>query len=167
MCNPYERDRTAASAIDCARIDLVAVQEERLPKVESVTDTGNPHLNKVLSELRRHRLQLERDDNCLEEDYAEAWNSLGLIRIHMQNNADEARKCHEQALRIFRAKDTTVVNIATTLIDLGLCYERLAKQEQALKTYEEALQLLKSHQVSDTNILVRATQRSISRLCRS
>ena len=149
-------------------LDMCILEEDLdcLPQVESSTRTGNPHLDKVLSELKRYREQQERGESSVEDDYAEAWNSLGLIRIHMQNNATEAKKCHEQALRIYRTKKTAAVNIATTLIDRGLCYERLAQQDEALTNYQQALQLLKDQSIAEGNILVRTTQRSISRLCR-
>ena len=36
---------------------------------------------------------------------AECWNALGLVRIHMQQDVKEAKKCHQRALQIYKSTD--------------------------------------------------------------
>jgi tetratricopeptide (TPR) repeat protein len=96
-----------------------------VPLIEEGDDTGNPALNKVLSEIKSFQ---NRDfEHCEESaDLAELGNALGLIRLHMQRDAGEARNCHEEALRIYRTIcDEDRVSVAVTLDDLGSCYEPL------------------------------------------
>jgi tetratricopeptide (TPR) repeat protein len=135
------------------------------PLLEEGGDTGNPALNRVLSELKSFQ---KRDlEHCEESlDLAETWNALGLIRLHMQRDAEEARKCHEEALRIYRKCDEDRVSVAVTLNDLGNCYEQLHQSSRALDSYNEALRLLKEQKMAGDHVRMQATLRSISRLSR-
>jgi hypothetical protein len=136
-----------------------------VPLIEEEDDTGNPALNRVLSELKSFQ---KRDFECCENvDLAGTWNALGLIRLYMQRDAEEARKCHEEALRIYRNKcDEDRVAVAVILNDLGNCYEQLHQSSRALDSYNEAMRLLKEQKMSENHICMQATLRSISRLSR-
>jgi tetratricopeptide (TPR) repeat protein len=137
-----------------------------VPLIEEVGDTGNPTLDKVLSELKCFQ---KRDFELCEEsaDLAEMWNALGLIRLHMQRNAEEARKCHEEALRIYRKMcDEDRVSVAITFNDLGSCHEQLHQSNRALDYYKEALRLLKEQKMDENHVHMQKTLRSISRLSR-
>jgi tetratricopeptide (TPR) repeat protein len=129
-------------------------------------DTGIPALNTVLSELKSfQKRDLEHGEESVE--LAETWNALGLVRLHMQRDAEEGRKCHEEALRIYRGKcDEDRVAVAVTLNDLGNCYEQLHQSSRALDSYNKALRLLKEQKMADNHVRMQATLRSISRLSR-
>lgn len=96
---------------------------------------------------------------------AETWNTLGLIRLHMQKDACSSIRCHEEALRIYRLRLSVMpansdpceddddydvehsvrsmqqcrIDVAVTLADLGRCHERLDDFDRALRLYKEAL----------------------------
>jgi tetratricopeptide (TPR) repeat protein len=59
---------------------------------------------------------------------------------------------------------TKNVQVATTRKDLGLCYERLGQHILALNAYREALEILKTQQVTDDNIHITTLHRVISRI---
>ena len=121
-------------------------------------------LRKILNEL----------DSCTREHgpehskVADAWNALGLIRLHMQNNAVAAIKCHQQALRIYRLNESELsVQVATALNDLGSCYERVNERGHALEVYEVALTSLSAAEVSDVCQVKATSKRAVARLQRS
>ena len=136
-------------------------QCEETPVIEEAC-TGNPYLNRVLADIKC----FQENECCNKEALAEAWNALGLIRLHMQRNANEARKCHEQALRIYQSHQELSVPTAITLNDLAFCYEQLSQIDRALETYNKALRMFKDLNMTESNIRVEATLRSISRVCR-
>ena len=140
-----------------------------------------------------------QDDEDALTKLAESWNAVGLIRIHMQQKFDEARKCHLRALDIYKKctkrhkkdsscssdrstsatiktstatttpqtttkPDPNQIAMATTLKDLGFCYEKLNQHQLAIKTYQDAVQIFQEQNVSQDNLLLNATLRSISRL---
>lgn len=122
---------------------------------------SNPVLKQILQDLEDYR----KEYGNVHPKVAESWNALGLIRVHMERDADEARKCHEYALAIFKEKKL-VVDTAITLNDLGYCFERLNQTEEALKRYQEALQLLQSERLSDDHPRVISTRRAVFRILR-
>ena len=100
---------------------------------------------------------------------AEEWNSLGLIRLHMQHDAHAALKCHNQALSIFLKSHERVptMDVAVTWIDLGRCYERLGEQIHALQAYEEAQRLLLNDtSIRRTHCVAESLDRTIARMRR-
>jgi tetratricopeptide (TPR) repeat protein len=97
---------------------------------------------------------------------AETWNSLGLIRLHMQHNESAAIKCHEEAIKIYRMNDLSALQLAVTLSDLGGCYERACRPERALGIYQEALHVLVVSKVSPSHRMTQSIIRSIARLKR-
>ena len=118
-------------------------------------------IKQVLDDLTRYR----RDLGESHEKVAETWNSLGLIRLHMQQDAHGAKHCFEEALRIFEQIDSQA-SIAITLNDLGCCLERLQENEKAISVYQKARQLLEAEKYSATHPRMLSTERSISRLLR-
>ena len=128
---------------------------------EKKDDKENIILRQIQSNLKRH--VCEFGDDSLK--VAETWNSLGLVRLHMQRDAQAARKCHTEALRIFRLLQVPV-STAITLNDLGYCYERLNERQRALDLYSEALEVLKRENMEKSHPRMIATQRSISRVMR-
>lgn len=131
------------------------------PIVLEDEDTSNPVLRQVLSDLFSCQEEYGSDHSKV----AEAWNALGLIRIHMQHDAAAAKECHEQALRIYRVNIQTS-DIAVTLNDLGYCFEQLSQPEMAMKNYQEALLLLKELDLPDNNPRFLSVNRAVSRLSR-
>jgi tetratricopeptide (TPR) repeat protein len=97
---------------------------------------------------------------------ADTWNSLGLIRLHMQHNAPAAIMCHQEALRIYRMNEASDPQLAVTLGDMGTCYERIGEEERALIFYHEALQLLGVSEVSPSHLVERSIRRSVARIKR-
>lgn len=128
-----------------------------------ITDekTSNPVLKQVLHDLRKAQMQF----GTHHQKSADAWNALGLVRIHMQRDAVAARKCHEFALTIFRDQQMAE-ETATTLNDLGYCCERLDLPEAALKNYEESLLILENLNFPETHPQVLSTKRAVSRMTR-
>jgi tetratricopeptide (TPR) repeat protein len=133
-----------------------------LPNTQpQMMDTENVVVKQVLADLIRFREDLGETH----EKVAETWNSLGLIRLHMQQDADEAKVCFEQALRIFTEHDSQS-SIAITLNDLGYCHERLHQQDEAVNSYKKARELFEAQKYSESHPRMISTQRSLSRLMR-
>lgn len=131
-----------------------------LPQKQARDSEKDVVLRQVLADMKRHRLSGESSK------VAETWNSLGLIRLHMQRDASSARECHEEALRIVRNLGDKKL-IAITLHDLGYCLERMQEREQALTKYEEAISHLKQACVNKSHPRMIATQRAMDRVLRS
>ncbi len=122
---------------------------------------GNPVLHRVIVDLRTALHEFGNNHNSV----AEAWNALGLVRVHMQRDAEAARICHEEALRIY-IKNQEDIETAVTLNDLGYCHEQLGEQEKALKLYEEALSLLAKVNVDESHPRMISTRRAVHRIRR-
>jgi tetratricopeptide (TPR) repeat protein len=115
----------------------------------------NPLLECVLDDLKRS----EREGDLAQT--IEAWNALGLIRLHTQRNASEALKCHKQALSLCsKAMETSI-----TWTDMGLCYERLGDEQEALLCYQRAYELLEDS-VSESHPRRAGLKRVLARLRR-
>ena len=123
----------------------------------------------VLKQVLADLLRLTEELGPTHLKVAEVWNSLGLIRLHMQRNVQAAVKCHQEALAIFRCnQESSTVDIAVTLNDLGRCYERLDYQQEALQTYEEAVAMIcKDTSIQKTHTVVESLNRAVARLRRS
>jgi tetratricopeptide (TPR) repeat protein len=124
-------------------------------------DTENVVIAQVLQDLKLFRLSL--GDKHVK--VAETWNSLGLIRLHMQQDAKEAKPCFEEALRIFTENDNRT-SIAVTLNDLGYCFERLGQHDAAVESYKRAREIFEAQKFSDSHPRMLSTQLSLSRLLR-
>jgi hypothetical protein len=121
-------------------------------------------LHQVLADLVRFTEELGPNHVKV----AETWNSLGLIRLHMQQNVNAAVKCHKEALVIYRFNaDALTLDIAVTLADLGRCYERLNDCTQALQKYQEAVDLMQNDpSIRQNHSVVESVRRSMARLRR-
>ena len=84
----------------------------------------------------------------------------------MQKDAQSAKDCHEKALKILENTEHRM-DMATTLIDLGYCFERLNQYEAALQWYKQAKGVLEEEQVSEKNHQMLAVQRAVRRITRS
>jgi tetratricopeptide (TPR) repeat protein len=135
--------------------------EEPMILRQEEEDMSNPVLQQVLSDLR----DCQSEYGYRHGKVADAWNALGLIRVHMQRDAEAARQCHEHALRIYK-ENLQLTETAITLNDLGYCYEQLNQQDSALKLYREALQILTDGQLSDYHPCVISIHRAVSRIRR-
>lgn len=122
---------------------------------------NNPVLNQILHDLNLARKTCGDDD----PNVADAWNALGLVRIHMQRDALGAKSCHERALRIFQDQKLQL-ETAITLLDLGYCFERLERREEAMQKYQQALDILQAEKVSEDHPQVMSTKRAMSRILR-
>ena len=165
MIATYEQNRL----FDSSSVDISTSQplHQNIGTLEKPTidvtdeETSNPVLKQVLSDLRRAQMQF----GIHHQKCADVWNALGLIRVHMQRNAEAAKTCHEFALTIFREK-SMAAETATTLNDLGYCCERLDLPEAALKHYEESLEILESQNLPETHPQIMSTRRAVSRMTR-
>jgi len=151
----------------CNQFVVASAPKPKRPLSATSTPTKPPRdspqevvLRQVLADMKRFRLE-----GCAYK-VAETWNSLGLIRLHMQRDAESARECHEEALRIFRELGEKKL-MAITLHDLGYCLERMELRELALKQYEEAILHLKDEDLDKTHPRMIATQRAMNRVLRS
>jgi tetratricopeptide (TPR) repeat protein len=146
--------KAATYDVELGKQPMIPLQEEE--------DMSNPVLRQVLSDLR----DCQCEYGCQHGKVADAWNALGLIRLHMQRDAEAARQCHEHALRIYK-ENLQLTEAAITLNDLGYCYEQLNQQESALKLYREAWKILVNEkQLSDFHPCVISIQRAVSRIGR-
>lgn len=125
-------------------------------------DTENPVLMEILLDLERS----QQEFGYSHEKVAEAWNALGLIRVHMQRDAKKAKQCHENALRIFQLNCMSA-ETAITLNDLGYCYEQLGDQDSALNVYREAFRIMKELKMAENHPRMLSTQRAVCRLQRA
>jgi tetratricopeptide (TPR) repeat protein len=135
------------------------------PVEESDNDTGvlNPVvLEAVMGDLCRFRDELGPDHIKV----ADTWNSLGLIRLHMQHNGPAAIKCHQEALKIYQKNGAPALLQSVTLSDLAGCYERTQEAEKALQLYQDANELLLVSETSPSHRVVQSIARAIARLKR-
>merc|ERR1719223_2320757 len=140
------------------------IEELERPHID-ITDeesSSNPVLKQVLHDLRRAQMQF----GTHHQKSADAWNALGLIRVHMQRDAEGAKQCHEYALTIFK-EQRMPEQTATTLNDLGYCCERLDLPEAALKNYKESLQILETENFPESHPQVLSTRRAVSCIMRN
>jgi tetratricopeptide (TPR) repeat protein len=99
------------------------------------------------------------------EKTAEAWNALGLVRLHTRQNPEGALECHEMSLR-FCQDDP--MSKAITLNDIGLCYERTMQCQKAIQIYQQALELLNDHMITESNHHCKQSlERTLARLLRT
>jgi tetratricopeptide (TPR) repeat protein len=136
------------------------IQKESLIDFDG-SDAGNPVLRRVMSDLRTAQHEYGNYHNSV----AEAWNALGLVRVHMQRDAKGAKMCHEEALRIY-VSNKEHVETAITLNDLGYCHEQLGEHNQALQRYEEALTILSSLKLDESHPRMISTRRAVYRVRR-
>jgi tetratricopeptide (TPR) repeat protein len=160
----YEQNRFFRSSSVQLRVKPLHqnIEESEKPTIDvRDEESTNPVLKQVLHDLRRAQMQF----GTHHQKSADAWNALGLIRVHMQRDAEAARICHEYALTIFQeqqmAKET-----ATTLNDLGYCCEQLNLPETALKNYQDSLKILESENFPENHPQLLSTRRAVSRILR-
>jgi tetratricopeptide (TPR) repeat protein len=122
---------------------------------------GNLVLGRVLEELKSAQHEFGGDDNAV----ADAWNALGLVRVHMQRDTKGAIACHEEALRIF-IKNGQRLEEAFTLNDLAYCYEQLGEPSTAIHFYEDALRIFVEEKLSEHHPKVLSTYRALCRMGR-
>jgi tetratricopeptide (TPR) repeat protein len=140
--------------ISSPTICLLVTSSPQEEKMEGNIST-NPVLAAVLLDLEKS--QTEGD----QQKIAEAWNSLGLVRLHTQHNTKEAIICHKKALKMC----IDPVETAITLNDLGFCYERLNEHDQAMQVYKQAMQLL-GNRLADSHPRKLGLERNMARLLR-
>jgi tetratricopeptide (TPR) repeat protein len=136
-----------------------------VPDADTTTSSNSSNSNHVLNQVMRDLTIARRNFGDNDSHVADAWNALGLVRIHMQRDVPGARSCHEQALRIYQdqrlPKETAI-----TLVDLGYCSERSERRDDALQKYQQALDILQLEKISDDHPQVMSTKRAISRMLR-
>jgi tetratricopeptide (TPR) repeat protein len=96
---------------------------------------------------------------------AETWTSLGLVRLHLEKDAQSALSCFKESLQIF-VQNNDLQSVATTWNDLGICFERLQMHEEALKSYMKARDIFEAENFSKSHPCIVSSLRSISRLLR-
>lgn len=128
------------------------------------SSAANPGpLQSVLQDLENRT----RECGPYDEIVANHWNSLGLIRLHMQRNVQAAIKCHTVALQIYRKTASTSIQIAVCLADLAACHERLSESKRAKSLFQEALDLLESSVDNPKSCIHLSITRSLARLERN
>ena len=135
---------------------------EKLSIHDKIDEIPIPYLERVHSDLNYTQIKF----GTHHRKSAEAWNALGLARVHMQGDTKEALRCHEHALDIFRYLNMAL-ETAMTLNDVAFCCERLGQHEVALKKYVEALKIFVEEDLKEDHLQVIATRRAISRITRT
>lgn len=131
-------------------------QEEERPQPQQhlITTTAAAAKPEIINPLVQNLATLiegEQGTSCNKIQVAEAWNALGLARLHMERNPHAALECHWKALEIIHRKllqgeeeavsqqqstsnnnmDMKMATATTTLLcDIGLCHERLRQPRQ-------------------------------------
>lgn len=128
------------------RCEPLKLQQEEEPTHHSSSAWELPSLDK--EEQSNHLVQAVLDDLQQAQESGsisetcEAWNALGLIRLHTRQNPEGALECHEMALRLL-GKESDCMR-AVTLSDIGLCYERMEETKQAVLAYQQSMDLMKA-----------------------
>eukprot|EP00934_Nitzschia_sp_Nitz4_P002148 Nitzschia sp. Nitz4//scaffold63_size106090//81538//82095//NITZ4_004406-RA/size106090-processed-gene-0.133-mRNA-1//1//CDS//3329556023//2148//frame0 len=164
-----ERDEVVSYKVDLKAKDLatpnVSSPTKTTPSlsVAKTTRTQNPLLNKALDDLERCQ-----DGGC-KRTIAEAWNALGLVRLHTQRDPQEALRCHDCALQLLESMGGNDVNsdLAATLNDLGLCHERLGDKAKAMQLYQRAREVLEGQDFKSSHERLQAVDRAIARVSRA
>jgi tetratricopeptide (TPR) repeat protein len=164
MCNT----KTVAKPIMLDGVATTTAKPEMVHTDSSSSSSEEDEENTLLVEVLHDLEQQRHDLGDSHVQVAETWNSLGLIRLHMQHNIRDAIECHERALRIYRKQQEEAKQaMAVTLHDLGYCYERLGQRDRALQQYQEAMTILKNQNYQASHPRRIATQRSMDRVLRS
>jgi tetratricopeptide (TPR) repeat protein len=145
-----------SSSTIVARCELVFAENDASDRA-----LGNPVLQRVLHDLKSAKNTFGDNHNSV----ADAWNALGLVRVHTQRDVEEAVVCHQEAYRIF-IQNGEKEGIAFTLNDLAYCYELLGKHNKALSLHHEALSTFEETNVSEFHPKVVSTHAAISRIQR-
>ena len=96
---------------------------------------------------------------------ADAWNALGLFRVHMQRDAKSARECQKNALEIYK-ENLQHVEAAIALCDIGYCCEKMGEPDDALESYQESLEILTEMELPESHPCVISSKRAVSRVAR-
>jgi tetratricopeptide (TPR) repeat protein len=135
--------------------------------LEDSDSSDEPNDPLVLKQVLADLIRFTKELGSTHQKVAETWNTLGLIRLHMQRNIKAAMKCHEEALSIYKATGGSTIDVAVTLNDLGRCYERLNDIEKALEIYERAECLIREDKTARQNHgVMDSLDRAVARLRR-
>jgi tetratricopeptide (TPR) repeat protein len=152
------------------RLNTMVVDSPRKPPSPLEDSDSSGELGKdplVLKQVLADLVRFTEELGCTHPKVAETWNTLGLIRLHMQRNIKAAIKCHEEALSIYKVTDGSTIDVAVTLNDLGRCYERLNHIEKALEIYERAECLIREDTtVRQNHGVLDSLERAVARLRR-
>ena len=148
-------DLDSSSTIE-ARWELVLAENNSSRQAQ-----GNLVLQRVVHDLKSAKIKFGDNHNSV----ADAWNALGLVRVHMQRDVKEALVCHQEAYQIF-IQNGQKEGIAFTLNDLAYCYELLGNHNKALSLHHEALSIFEETKMSEFHPKVVSTRAAISRIQR-
>ncbi|CAJ1954937.1 unnamed protein product [Cylindrotheca closterium] len=151
-----ELDCSSSSIDDATAVTFNAWELPILEKEEE----SNHLVQNILDDLQHAQ---ESGSLC---QLCEAWNALGLIRLHTRRNPAGALECHALALRLIACNgDEDCMKKATTLSDMGLCYERLQQTKEAVLAYKQAMDLMKG--TSSSHPQKMSLERTMARLTRT
>jgi len=140
----------------------LCVHDQEVPRKDvSTRSSTNPVLHRVLEELESAKDRHGIEHNAV----ADAWNALGLIRVHMQRDITGALVCHEEAYAIY-LRNEEKLETAFTLSDLAYCHEQLGQQNKALSLYQEALSMIVEEKISEFHPKVSSITQAIARIQR-
>jgi tetratricopeptide (TPR) repeat protein len=145
-----------------ARKPLQEESEPAQPPTRRSDACCNPILENCITQLKSARETLGEDH----KEAADYWSALGLCRMHTQRDMVEALPCFEKSLRIYR-KNQLRRDVANTLLDVGICLERMDRTTEALEKYQEAMSIFEALQIPETHPQVWSTKRALARLGRS
>jgi tetratricopeptide (TPR) repeat protein len=141
-------------------------KEDCVPTEEALGGITNSERNSVLHRVVTDLRTAQHEFGSNHNSVAEAWNALGLVRIHMQRDVEAAQVCHEEALRIY-SENLQQTDTALTLNDLGYCHEQQGNPSVALDHYEKALRILSNMELDESHPRVISTHRAVSRIRRA
>mmetsp|Transcript_17979 Transcript_17979/g.25352 ORF Transcript_17979/g.25352 Transcript_17979/m.25352 type:complete len:224 (-) Transcript_17979:6544-7215(-) len=132
------------------------------------------HSPLLQAELNRCEMELHAARMIYGDDHpklAETLTTLGLLHQHMLRNHDKALMYHCEALRILskespKEEHDRVIAMAVALTDVAQIHEARSDNERALYTYREALGLLRSINLAESDPRIFSAKQGIDRLCR-
>lgn len=161
--SPLERESMDTLVDKCELLELHTSSSTawELPTLEK-EEESNHLVQNVMGDLQQAQQSGSASRTC------EAWNALGLIRLHTRRNPSGALECHEIALQLITSSNTQAkcMQEATTLNDIGLCYERLEQTKEAVLAYEQAMEMMKEG-ISPTHPQRMSLERTMARLSRT
>jgi len=97
---------------------------------------------------------------------AETLNVMGIMNHYIKGNQEKALRYHQDALEILltqkQQSEDVLIEVATTLADIGNCYSKLGEWMKAYEMYFKAIDAFNNCKISNLHPKKRIFQQSIN-----